>query len=75
MFFLGGSWTLIPAFCGSESFCQQPIEKALEKAQGKIKNKYYGGEISVNVGRNLPSSKILNLQRKSSEKLSCCWTS
>ena len=27
---------MIPAFCGSEKFCQEPTEKALEKAQGSF---------------------------------------
>ena len=36
----GGTWTMIPYFCGEEAFCKIPSEQSLEKAIDNIEKHY-----------------------------------
>ena len=36
----GGTWTLIPYFCGNDNFCQIPTKRALNAAMENVRKSY-----------------------------------
>mgnify|MGYP000402043990 CR=1 FL=1 len=36
----GGTWTLIPYFCGNDDFCQKPTKQAVDQAMANVRKSY-----------------------------------
>ena len=55
----GGSWTLIPYFCGNDYFCQKPTKRALNAAMENVRKSYLLVGILEDYDRFLKLGEVL----------------